>query len=267
MRLRQILLNLVGNAMKFTERGEVTVVCGLDDQQPADQSRVRLHAIVRDTGSGIPREKQQMIFEAFTQADGSTTRRHGGTGLGLSISSKLVALMDGRLWLESELGRGSAFHFALTLEKAVETRAAASASASPAAIAAGTPHALLAEDHSVNRFMATRLLENHGYRVTAVTNGRAAVEAIAQQPFDLVLMDVQMPELNGFEATIAIRASEAGTGRHTPIVAMTAHAMAEDRVRCLAAGMDGVVTKPIDVAELFAAIDAARAKGRPGSAA
>jgi signal transduction histidine kinase/ActR/RegA family two-component response regulator len=261
VRLRQILLNLVGNALKFTDEGEIVVELSLDADQPVDPSRIRLHGVVRDTGSGVPLDKQQLIFEAFTQADGSTTRRYGGTGLGLSISAKLAALMNGRLWVVSEPGRGSAFHFLLDLEvagAAEETHAV-----TPKSAPAGAKlSALLVEDNAVNRLLATRLLEKQGHRVTAVVDGVAAVAAIAAETFDVVLMDIQMPVMNGFEATAAVRAREAGTGRRLPIVAMTAHAMAEDRQRCLDAGMDGYVTKPIDVNELMAAISAAVSANR-----
>jgi signal transduction histidine kinase/ActR/RegA family two-component response regulator len=261
VRLRQILLNLVGNAMKFTEQGEIVVGLSVDGDRPTGPGRVSLHGVVRDTGSGIPLDKQRLIFEAFTQADGSTTRRYGGTGLGLSISAKLVALMDGRLWVESEPGRGSAFHFLLDLEVAGAMEEA-SAATPPAMPAGASLNTLLVEDNLVNRVLATRLLEKQGHRVTAVVDGVAAVAAIEAESFDLVLMDIQMPRMNGFDATAAVRAREAGTGRHLPIVAMTAHAMEEDRQRCLEAGMDGYVTKPIDVNELLSAISAAISRHR-----
>ena len=258
VRLRQILLNLVGNALKFTEQGEIVVQILLDAEQPANPSRIRLHGIVRDTGAGVPLDKQRLIFQAFTQADGSTTRRYGGTGLGLSISAQLVALMNGRLWVVSEPGQGSAFHFVLNLEAAGAVEEIPVAAVPPPAVPSGvTLNTLLVEDNVINRLLATRLLEKQGHRVTAVVDGRAAVAAIEAQIFDVVLMDIQMPGMNGFEATAAVRAREAGTARHLPIIAMTAHAMAEDRRRCLEAGMDAYVTKPIDVNALMAAISGA----------
>ncbi len=411
VRLRQILLNLVGNAIKFTERGEVVVDVqmqgsGVRDQGSGDGSRILdprpltpdsclLHFSVRDTGIGIAADKQTMIFEAFAQADGSTTRRYGGTGLGLAISSRLVQRMGGRIWVESDLGQGSTFHFTArfarhdgALERAkrqepsrlrglsvlvvddnatnrfilaetltqwqmrpstVENAAAAlevlesaHRAGEPFALvlldahmpevdgfmlaerihkhpdltgatvmmlssacqslemhrcqelglaayltkpikqaelyrailaALGSPEArpkpppappprtgralrvLLAEDNLVNQMLAVRLLEKQGHSVVVAANGREAVEAVQRQPFDLVLMDVQMPEMDGFEATAAIRQGERGSGRHLPILAMTAYAMKGDRERCLDSGMDGYVSKPIQPRELWETID------------
>jgi signal transduction histidine kinase/CheY-like chemotaxis protein len=254
VRLRQVVLNLVGNALKFTERGGIAVTISLDADQPSDPERIRLHGTVRDTGIGIPLEKQPIIFEPFTQADGSTTRRHGGTGLGLSISAMLVALMEGRLWVESEPGRGSAFHFTVVLGRA---GAPVEVTGAPPALAraAARLRVLVVEDNVVNRLLALRLLEKEGHEVATVNDGRAALAALERERFDVVLMDVQMPEMDGFQATSAVRAQEAGTGRHLPIIAMTAHAMAGDRERCVQAGMDGYVAKPIGVTELVVAID------------
>ncbi len=395
-RLRQVLVNLVGNAIKFTGRGEVVV-----DVQPETRTEkdICLHFSVRDTGIGIPREHQQNIFEAFTQVDHSTTRKYGGTGLGLTITAQLASMMGGRIWVESEPGRGSTFHvtarFGLSgngapppppaqpahLEglpvlivddnatnrrilhevlsnwrmrpRAVEGGAAALAVLSEAA-AAGEPYPLIlldghmpemdgftlagriqadnalgaatvlmltsagqpedvercrrlgirayltkpvrqselleavlatlggsplharlaaaeetpaasgrrplrilvAEDNAVNQQLALHLLDKHGHTVVLANTGREAVEALEKQTFDLVLMDVQMPEMDGFEATAEIRRREAGTGRRIPIIAMTAHAMKGDRERCLEAGMDGYVAKPIQTRDLYAAVAA-----------
>ena len=401
-RLRQVLVNLLGNAIKFTEHGEVAVEVNAESPVPEG---VTLHFTVRDTGIGIPAEKQRIIFEAFSQADGSTTRKYGGTGLGLAICSHLIEMMGGRIWVESETGRGSAFHFTVRLGvstgptahslsedvslvglpvlvvddnatnrrilgrtlsnwKAVPTLAE-SAEAALAALRrardSGQPFALvlsdahmpgvdgfalteqikrdanltgatimmltsggqrgdaarcrklgvaayltkpirqaqlkeavcgalaskqlksgapslltrhslrearpgrqgrralrvlLAEDNIVNQHLAVRLLNKRGIKSFVVGDGREAVAALESQRFDLVLMDVQMPEMDGFEATAAIRAREAQTGVHLPIIAMTAHAMKGDRERCLAAGMDAYVAKPIRPEELFEAIDA-----------
>jgi signal transduction histidine kinase/DNA-binding response OmpR family regulator len=415
VRLRQILINLVGNAIKFTEHGEVVVdvqvegakaVGWAESSRPTTPSQVgledsaqptacTLHFSVRDTGIGIPADKQGMIFDAFAQADGSTTRRYGGTGLGLAISSRLVERMDGKIWVESELGKGSTFHFTAhfirhraALERPMrhepgrlrglsvlvvddnatnrfilaETltqwqmrpttveNAAAALEALESAYRCGEPFALvlldahmpevdgfmlaerihehpdvtgatvmmlssasqplesrrcqklglaayltkpikqaelyrailaalgspelrpqsppplarrggralrllLAEDNLVNQKLAVRLLEKQGHTVVVAANGREAVEAAGRQPFDLVLMDVQMPEMDGFEATAAIRHAERGTGRHLPILAMTAYAMKGDRERCLEAGMDGYVSKPIQGRELSEMIE------------
>ena len=392
-RLRQVLINLIGNAIKFTERGEVAleVDVGLDDDEsaaPAD-GEVCLHFRVRDTGIGIPIDKQQRIFEAFEQADGSMARRYGGTGLGLAISTRIVRLMGGRLWVDSVPGSGSTFQFAARLRPAapgsvkaapmvatdlvdlpvlvvddnhtnrrileetlrrwrmqptVVSSGADALAALRSAAAAGQPfrlalldaqmpemdgyalaeamagapelspppvimlssagpifdaaeagrrgirrclskpvrqadlrdaavavlarvarpprpaarrrsesppvpralRILVAEDNPVNRKLALRLLERAGHSVMVAVNGHEAVSLYEQHPFDVILMDVQMPEMDGFEATAAIRAREHGSGRRLPIIAMTARAMAGDEARCLAAGMDGYVSKPID---------------------
>jgi two-component system, sensor histidine kinase and response regulator len=395
-RLRQVLLNVLGNAVKFTAAGEVVLRVSVEQ---LDARRATLHFAVTDTGIGIAPDKRAQIFQAFTQADSSTTRRYGGTGLGLAIALRLVELMGGRMWVESDVGRGSTFHFTATFETpgtsavvdaASRPRAleglrvlvvddnatnrrildemlaswrmapttvpdAESALATLRAAAAGpqrfdvmisdcqmpdvdgfmlarsvkrdrqlaaTPvvmltsmgsprdvarcvkvgvdaylskpvkhsdlldalvnlfgtstrqpatfkpataakplralRVLVAEDNLVNRKLVTRLLQKRGHRITAVENGRAAVARIAsaaRKPFDVVLMDVQMPEMSGLEATAAIRSWEAGRGVHVPIVAVTAHAMQGDRERCLAAGMDGYLAKPIDVEELIAAVE------------
>jgi CheY-like chemotaxis protein len=393
-RLRQVLLNLLGNSLKFTERGEINLTV---QREFGDDAVTRLHFSVHDTGIGIPAEKQTRIFDAFTQADGSTTRRFGGTGLGLTISRQLVQMMGGRMWVESALGRGSTFHFtasfgisqaaglSIPLEKAqlkgmrtlvvddnltnrgilecllagwgmkptlagdgaeaLRTLAQASdankefalvltdasmpimdgfqlaeeirknprfsgtaimmltsagqrgdaarcremglegyltkpvsqselldavlrvaglkrSEAKPALV---TRHSLreevrslrilLAEDNAVNQLLATRLLEKQGHHVATVGNGRAALERLEKETFDLILMDIQMPEMDGFEATAAIRKQEESTGKHLPIVAMTAHAMEGDRERCLAAGMDGYIAKPVRAKDLIDAIE------------
>ena len=395
-RLRQVLINLAGNAIKFTATGEIVLEVEMERRTAAE---VVLHCLVRDTGIGIPPDKQQAIFGAFVQADGSTTRKYGGTGLGLTISSRLVSLMHGDIRVESDEGQGSAFHFTvrfglapasalppeivvapdladldvlvvddnatnrrilhemLTSWKMRPTAVADGAVALAAlqeaarqgkpirlvlldmmmpgmdgfevserlrqlpgvgqtpvivlssalrgddlatrqrldiracltkpvrasdlldamtAIVAGTVppspfgltgeaeseiggmargRVLLAEDNAVNQRLATRMLERRGFVVTVAPTGRVAFELMSAREFDLVLMDVQMPEMNGFEATQAIRERERGTGRHVPIVAMTAHAMKGDRERCLETGMDAYVSKPIRAVELFAAID------------
>jgi len=410
-RLRQIVVNLVSNALKFTEHGEIVVRVGLE----AEAARqVTLHFTVSDTGLGIPKDKQGAIFDAFTQADTSTTRRYGGTGLGLAICSRLVKLMGGRLWLESEVGRGTTFHFTAQLDRATAplqaatpvdaaelralpvlivddnatnrrildemlrrweaqptvvengyaalavlraaagngrpfrlilldaqmpdmdgftlaervigepalatatimmltsagqrgdaarcrelgisgyltkpirspdlrqairlalaparddraplvTRHAVRASAQSRA-AVGPLRVLLAEDNSVNQQLAVGLLKKRGHTTVVAEDGRAALAALDEASFDLVLMDVQMPVMGGFDATAAIRERERGTGKHIPIVAMTARAMKGDREACLAAGMDGYVAKPISAQSLFDAIDAALAPqdGGPG---
>jgi len=395
-RIRQILVNLLGNAIKFTEYGEIELEVKLESHE-AD--RLRLHFMVRDTGIGIPRNKQAMIFGAFSQVDGSTTRKYGGTGLGLTISARLVDAMQGKIWVESEVGQGSCFHFTASLgvsevqpekrsfddvslagisvlvvddnltnrriladmlwtwgmlptpaasapealahmrratdrgrpfglvltdvhmpdmdgfdlimriqaipnlTKAVivmltsgehrgdlarceelgisayltkpirraELRSAIvaaiadpsrteSATARPEALKAHGGrnehrdpgyHILLTEDNVVNQLVARTMLEKAGHSVVVAGNGRQALRLLEEQPFDLVLMDVQMPEMDGLEATAAIRDREKRTGERVPIVAMTAHAMTGDRERCLSAGMDAYISKPIQAAALL----------------
>jgi signal transduction histidine kinase/CheY-like chemotaxis protein/ABC-type amino acid transport substrate-binding protein len=396
-RIRQILVNLVGNAIKFTERGEIVVsVEEQPDQQSADATT--LHFSVRDTGIGIAADKQAKVFEAFSQADGTMTRKYGGTGLGLAICTRLVELMRGRIWLESEPGQGSVFHFTirLGLQDSPSVRPAplqpsqlhnmhalivddnytnrrvlegmltrwgmrptaadggqAGLQALQVAQSAGDPfplvlldsqmpdldgflvaemirqdrslagatimmltsaghvgdaarcrelgisaylvkpirqsellnaicailqkepqqspdrlvtkhtlreerhrnRILLAEDNLVNQTLAMRLLEKRGFQVTVAGDGRAALDALEKEPFDAILMDVQMPEMDGFETTAAIRNKEKSTGTHIPIIAMTAHALKGDQERCLAAGMDAYVSKPIRTSELFKTIE------------
>jgi two-component system sensor histidine kinase/response regulator len=395
-RLRQILVNLIGNAVKFTSAGEVAVRVEREFQ---DEKSVGLHVSVRDTGIGIPREKLGLLFQAFSQVDASTTRKYGGTGLGLAISLQLVKLMGGRVWVDSQPGQGSTFHFTVRLGRSTSAGAASLAAdlarlrglsvlvvddnatnrrilrdmlrhwgAAPvlvesgrealaalhAAASSGEPfqlvlldnmmpemdgfmlaeeiarepglvgstlmmlssadrrenisrcrelgvraylnkpirraelqaailavlggspgqelhaangarrpiaagprplHVLLTEDNAVNQKLAVRLLEKRGHSVVLAGNGREAIETLARESFDVVLMDVQMPEMDGFEATRRIRESERATGRHVPIIAMTAHAMKGDRERCLAEGMDGYISKPLRPSELFEAVE------------
>jgi two-component system sensor histidine kinase/response regulator len=406
-RLRQVITNLLGNAIKFTSKGEVLVSMTAPERSV---NRLLLHVQVRDTGIGIPADKLKTVFDPFTQADTSTTRLYGGTGLGLAICSQLVGLMNGRIWAESEVGRGSVFHFtaelgvdAMVEEEPVRARLvdlqnlavlvvddnatnrrilkdmltqwglapvlAASAAEAMSLIeeifrqgrtyklvltdanmpevdgfelaaqvkkhvgyggviiimlsssgfrgdsalcrklglsayltkpikqsqlldaimlALGTPtekaaeaplitrhslapsHArytiLLAEDNSINQKLAVRVLENRGHKVSVANNGKEALEALERASYDLVLMDVQMPEMDGFQATAAIRNKERGTETRLPIVAMTAHAMAGDRERCLEAGMDDYVAKPLKPVDLFQTIDRAieMSRRRPG---
>ena len=401
-RLRQILVNLVGNAIKFCAQGEVVVDVQLATETGAqaqgDDATVVLHVAVHDTGIGIPRDKQRLIFEPFTQADGSTTRQYGGTGLGLTISKQLVELMGGQLWVESVVGQGSTFHFTArfgfqddganqhapgvaiqlhdwpvlivddnatnrrhlhellshwgmrpisvdsgqaalaTLAQArdldatfplvlldammpemdgftlaaqikqnptlvgttiilltsggqrgdaarcrdlgiaayltkpvtqaelwdamVMTLGAITSTPAAAVITRHTVqeqrqhlHVLLAEDNVVNQKLVMRMLEKWGHTVTVVSTGQEALTALAQQSFDLVLMDVQMPEMDGLEATAAIRAQECVSGTHVPIIAMTANAMQGDAERCLAAGTDAYIAKPMRLEDLYTAIN------------
>jgi len=394
LRVRQILVNLAGNAIKFTDAGEVAIEIAVEGRS---EDPVNLHFRVRDTGIGVPQEKQELIFDAFSQVDGSTTREYGGTGLGLTISARLVAAMNGRIWVESRPGQGSCFHFTARLGVSSESAKdpvsetvlagvrvlivddnatnrriladlagiwgmiASTAESGPEALSQmrraseagrpfrlvltdvhmpqmdgfqlaehvkGAPHLadalilmltsgeregdlercrqlgistyltkpvrrsyllraltkaltnestiekisetasparhppqkhwygapvriLLAEDNVINQHVARSILQKAGHAIVVAGNGREALSALTRQTFDVVLMDVQMPEVDGFEATAAIRATELGTERHLPIIAMTAHAMKGDRERCLAAGMDGYISKPICASDLL----------------
>jgi CheY-like chemotaxis protein len=287
-RLRQVLLNLIGNAIKFTESGSVVVEVDIEAQVAGD---VCLHFAVSDTGIGIAPDVQERIFEAFAQADGSTTRKYGGTGLGLTISTQLVEMMSGRIWVESprncglenpdlELpnmnstfsnsqsairnpkseirnssGPGSTFHFtaafSLTGEQVNDSHETEWIEAVNVPRIGKSLCILVAEDNAVNQKLAKRMLEKSGHTVVLTGTGREALAALTFTEFDVIFMDVQMPEMNGFETTAAIREKELATGAHIPIIALTAHAMTGDRDRCIAAGMDAYVSKPIRARELF----------------
>jgi PAS domain S-box-containing protein len=253
LRLRQILINLTDNAIKFTERGAIIlqVAAGAEGE-----GEINLHFSVADTGIGIPAKKQSAVFEAFAQADGSTTRTYGGTGLGLAIASQLVAQMRGKIWIESIAGQGTTFKFTAKLGRAEPSRARPDLGRPPEVSPQDTAslRILLAEDNVINRALATGILAKRGHSLVHAENGREAVEAASRESFELIFMDVQMPEMDGLEATRRIRVSEQSIGRHTPIVAMTAHAMAGDRELCLAAGMDDYISKPLDKVALLALI-------------
>jgi len=262
-RLRQVVSNLVSNAVKFTERGGIRVSLRVDPvQHDLPPRRIRLVFSVRDTGAGIAPDKQRQIFEAFTQEDASTTRRHGGTGLGLAICSQLVSMMDGTIEVHSRPGQGSAFRFTAVFDDA---GADFSVLTEPSSLDAHTVQGmrvLLAEDHAVNELLMRKLLAEMGCSFSVARNGEEAVALWEAQNFDLVLMDVQMPVLSGFDATARIRASEATSPDRprTPIVALTAHAMAGDREKCLAAGMDAYASKPVSPSVLnLAMLEAVRA--------
>ncbi|MBI2149527.1 MAG: response regulator, partial [Acidobacteria bacterium] len=263
VRLRQVLTNLIGNALKFTAEGGVTVAVKTGERQDAG---VELLFSVSDTGIGIPTDKQGLIFEAFSQADSSTTRRFGGTGLGLTISARLVEMMKGRIWVESEEGYGSTFHFTVNLGLAQGRRLDQEPrqNADSIAPACAPLHILLAEDNPVNQKLALRLLEKRGHSVELVRTGLEAVDAVRSRAFDLVLMDVQMPDMGGVEATAMIREEEDASGRRLPIIAMTAYAMRGDRERFLAAGIDDYISKPVD-AKILDAVLAGFAKAGAAS--
>ena len=268
-RLRQVIVNLVGNAIKFTDRGRIVVRV---EPRASTLDRLCLCFSVADTGIGIPAEKQRLIFTPFEQADGSTTRKYGGTGLGLAISSKLVALMGGEIWVESQPGQGSTFNFATFLQRApagagelAHTDTEHTPTAETVVARPARPlRILLAEDNLVNQKFTLRALEKRGHTVVVANNGLEAVAAHRQDHFDVVIMDVQMPEMDGFAATQAIREAEKVTGGHQPIIALTAHAMKGDEERCLRAGMDAYVSKPIQTQALLEVIARLVAQPAPG---
>jgi hypothetical protein len=250
-RLRQVVTNLVSNALKFTDRGDVLV--RLDLLSIIDDD-VYVLVQVRDTGIGIPPEKQAAVFEAFEQADNSIARRFGGTGLGLSIAAELVQLMEGQISLTSEEGSGSVFqfsaHFSLPAEQVLP---AGRKRVSPRA-ALPAMRVLLVEDRPINQKLAIRMLEDAGCSVRLAEDGLQAVDAACEETFDVILMDLHMPGMDGFEATAEIRRQEKPFGKHTPILAVTAHAVKGDDDRCLRAGMDGYLPKPISRASLIGEI-------------
>ena len=250
VRIRQVLTNLCDNAIKFTAHGSVHIAVGC---KPLGPQAYELQCSVRDSGIGIAADKLHGIFEAFTQADSSTTREFGGTGLGLTICARLVQLMGGRIWVESESGRGSTFHFTVRVQAVAGEQVAAPEPAPAAATAApvGTRSLkiLLVEDHPINQKLAMTLLKKWGHEVTLAVNGQEAVDMFPCASWDLVLMDMLMPVMGGLEATRLIRASETHP-RRTPIVAMTANAMEADRQACLEAGMDEHLSKPFSAATL-----------------
>ncbi len=293
LRLCQILINLVGNAVKFTSQGNIHVGVELDkhaalasDGYQAELGRpILLKFAISDTGIGIEPEKQAQIFEPFMQADSSTTRQFGGTGLGLTISTYLIKMMNGKIWVKSEVGKGTTIFFTVALSvdsssNSEEGNALQSRSASrdlverfsahrnltstvergldePSGNASELKslHVLLVEDNVINQKVASKFLYKKGYKLTVVTNGQDALDALTQTGFDLVLMDIQMPVMNGLEATRQIRLRENEAGGRIPIIAMTANAMSGDREECLDAGMDDYIAKPIQAHELYAAIE------------
>ncbi len=245
-RLQQMLVNLVGNAIKFTAQGEVVVRVQMES---LSHYELDLHFSVADTGIGIPPEKHSLIFEAFAQADSSTTRNYGGTGLGLAICSRLAGLMGGRIWLESVVGKGSTFHFTIRLRAGAHVETARKdppdlETSEPAQETLPMLRILVAEDSPVNQRVVTRMLEKMGHLPTITHNGREALSMLNAETFDVILMDVQMPEIDGLTATRTIRDQEKQSRSHIPIVAMTAHAMKGDKELCLEAGMDGYLSKP-----------------------
>lgn len=260
-RIRQIVLNLVGNAIKFTEKGSVRVHLASRDTAP-DAAELRVE--VTDTGIGIASDQHEAIFEAFRQADGSVTRRYGGTGLGLAISSRLAKLMGGGIQVRSAPGEGSTFILTARVGRTEASQSASSPSNSGAsADGPSRLRILLAEDNEVNRRLVELLMRRHGHEVVSVQDGRLAVQRVEKEKFDLVLMDVQMPEMDGLEATRQIRALEQALGTRVPILALTANAMKGDKDICIEAGMDGYIPKPFEADKLLSAVESATRENPP----
>jgi signal transduction histidine kinase/ActR/RegA family two-component response regulator len=249
-RYNQILINLVGNAIKFTRQGEITVAV---DAEHSSDGLVKIRTEVRDTGIGIPRDKLGTIFGTFSQADNSFVREFGGTGLGLAISKELVHLMGGEIGVDSEESAGSVFRFTVAAYPVSDASPFADTAKETGTVAeAHGDHlrVLVVEDNPVNSRFVQRYLEKRGHDVLVAANGQLGVDAFRNGTFDLVLMDVQMPVMDGLQATDAIRDHEGDPQNHVPVVGLTAHASAEDRERCLQAGMDGYLTKPLNLSDL-----------------
>jgi two-component system, sensor histidine kinase len=271
LRLRQILLNLVGNAVKFTSFGSITI--GVSQGNQTDVGKADLHFVVSDTGIGIPPEKIPLIFNSFEQVDNSYARQYGGTGLGLSICKQLIALMQGNIWVESQVNTGSSFHFTVQLQPCADGLVIHDSSEKDLAESTIKGlHILIVDDNDVNRDLVSMMLEKD-HEVTTAANGMEALTALAVRCFDVILMDVQMPVMDGLSTTSIIRAFEKGdfvpeelpenirkslagnlAGSHVPIVAMTAHAMHEDQEMCILAGMDRYLTKPFQYYQLLAVL-------------
>jgi CheY-like chemotaxis protein len=254
-RLSQILVNLLSNAVKFTETGEISVsVSG----KRLEGENYEIHFAIKDTGIGIPRDKMERLFKSFSQIDSSTTRKYGGTGLGLAISKKLVEMMNGTIWVESENGSGTTFHFTIkverTLHEPIDINRPGSKSNAP--LRRNLDHhlsILLAEDNLVNQMVTQRMLSKLGCRADIASNGIEVLRALERQSYDIVIMDVLMPEMDGLEATREIRLRWPENG--PKIIAMTASVLKGDRETCLAAGMDDYISKPTKLAELKSALE------------
>lgn len=254
-RIRQILINFGGNAVKFTKKGNIFFKAELLENRD-NHCLVKFSVI--DTGMGIPKNKQKHIFDSFTQVDSSTTRRYGGTGLGLAICRQLVELMDGTVGLESELNKGSQFWATIPFKRVTQTeRIEISQPDEPSkepVLLGSNKKVLVAEDNKLNQLLARKILEKEGFEVEIASNGLEAVQAFQKNNYAFILMDIQMPEMDGYETTRTIRAIEEERGGHIPIIALTASALDVARELCLKAGMDEYVSKPVDKEKLFTAI-------------
>lgn len=256
-RLRQVLINLIGNAIKFTTQGYILVKLGVDETK---DNIATVHFSVEDTGIGIPPDKHQIIFEAFTQADSSTTRQFGGTGLGLSICSQLVSMMNGKIWLNSEADKGSTFHFTIPFKCDQILRNSDDVAKSAYQSTVSGRHILVVDDNVINQRLICSILEKHGHRVSVAARGDEALNLVSRNRFDAVLMDIQMPVMDGLEATVRIRAEEKDSNSHIPIIGMTAHATANVRTKCLEAGMDEYISKPFQIDQFLKILESIQGK-------
>ena len=265
-RLQQILANLLSNAVKFTDKGAISLSV---NGEKVNGIRHRIHFAIKDTGIGIPKAKMHRLFQPFTQVDSSTTRRYGGTGLGLAISKKLVELMGGRIWAESQLGKGSTFHFTILADAALV--APESGMKPETEMKYGLledrkqVRILLAEDNAVNQMVMQKMLNKLGYQAEVVANGKEVLSSLELQPYDIILMDVQMPEMDGFETARAIR-KLLPSGDQPKIIAITAYALKGDRQKCLDAGMDDYISKPVKLNDLSKMLAKIRANEEPSNA-
>jgi len=249
-RLQQVLNNLIGNAVKFTEKGKVDVTV---KAQPSQPGVAKLLFVVADTGIGIHPADIDRLFKSFSQIDGSHTRKYGGTGLGLAISKQLVGMMDGTIWVESTKRQGSTFYFTIQFQTSVKQSIVSKAV--PALKTRRTLHILLAEDNQQAQVVASLMLKEMGHTFKVANTGVEVLKLLSKEKFDLILMDIQMPDMDGMETTLVIREQEKLTGKHLPIIALTAHALLGDREKFLALGMDDYVAKPVNLTALFEAIE------------
>ncbi len=263
LRLAQVATNLISNAIKFTHQGGVTLTVELPEQKAEE---LVLHVKVADTGIGLSSENQSRIFESFTQATGSTTRLYGGTGLGLSICAKLVEMMGGTIWVESTEGQGSTFHFTVKLQRPPQTPSSQPEVEEEVDVdQVPSLRVLLVEDNRFNQQVASALIKKQNHTVQIAGDGRQAIDALERDKFDVVLMDVQMPEMDGVEATQIIRRREQQSGEHQIIIGLSAHAVDKDKQRCLDAGMDDYLTKPLKSKLLYATLARVAHRLKPSS--
>jgi CheY-like chemotaxis protein len=258
LRIRQILINLVNNAIKFTDKGSIVINTYLRDDIPCEKGFSALGVSVTDTGCGIPKEKQEIIFSKFQQSDMSTSRKYGGTGLGLSIVRELLHMMGGNIEVKSEQGKGSEFSFYIIVKKGNDKdEKKVNEKIRDKIISSGKNfNILLAEDNETNIILAVTVLKKLGNRVTVARNGIEALEAVKKDNFDIILMDIEMPEMDGLEAVKRIRNGECGEEKsRVYITAMTAHAIAEIKQKALEAGMNDYVTKPVDITKIQESLD------------